>query len=185
MSSTDTALKALQREVPEDYVCEATLRYARPLQSKEHGELSALVFRVGSEWLALPTALIDEVAEARPRHSLPQRRSGALEGIVNVRGELLACVSLQRLLGIEAAPAPATPARGSRLLVLRQRHRRLACPVDEVASVLRYHERELQPPPATLDPTVAYTRALLPCPCGRAGLLDAERLLRALERSVA
>jgi chemotaxis-related protein WspD len=183
MNPTDTVRKALQREVPEDYVREATLRYARPLQSQEHGERWVLVFRVGPEWLALPTALIDEVAEARPRHSLPQRRSCALEGIVNVRGELLACVSIQRLLAIEAAPA--TAARGGRLLVLRQRHHRLACPVEMVYGVVRYHERELQPPPATLNAAVAYTQALLPCPCGSAGLLDAERLLRALERSLA
>src|SRR2546422_1979826 len=39
---------------------------------------------------------IAEVAERRVIHSLPHRRTGIVLGVVNVRGELLVCVSLGR-----------------------------------------------------------------------------------------
>jgi chemotaxis-related protein WspD len=173
----------LQRQVPEEYVNEATARYAEPRQAQERGTLSALVFRVGPEWLALPTALIDEVAGPCSPHSLPRRRSGALQGVVNVRGELLACVSLALLLGIGGVAA--SPVQSGRLLVLRQHQRRLACPVDEIDGIARYHKHELRRPPVTLDSARAYTQALLPRPQHSAGLLDDARLLRALEQSLA
>ena len=61
---------------------------------------SVVVFRVGSEWLALATSVFREVAALRTIHSLPQRRTGAVLGLANVRGELLICVSLGHLLGL-------------------------------------------------------------------------------------
>lgn len=65
---------------------------------------SALLFRINAEWLALPTPAFQEVAERRPVHSLPHRRQGIVLGLVNVRGELLICVSLGRLLGLAGSP---------------------------------------------------------------------------------
>ena len=55
----------------------------------------------------------DLVPGSRPNrliHSLPHRRQGIVLGLVNVRGELLICVSLARLLGI--VPDPHPPSRG-------------------------------------------------------------------------
>ena len=69
-----------------------------------HGA-SALVFRINAEWFALPTQAFQEVAEHRPVHSLPHRRHGTVLGLVNIRGELLICVSLGHLLGLERAPS--------------------------------------------------------------------------------
>jgi chemotaxis-related protein WspD len=174
-----------QRELPADYVREATLHVAAPLEGQALTTHAAMVLRIGEERLALPAALVDEVAEPRPHHSLPQRRSGALLGVVNVRGELVPCVSLALLLGIEVAGVP--EGRGTaRLLVLRDRHRRVAVPADEVQGLLRYRDDGLRPLPATLPGTLAHARALLPLDAGRhAALIDQERLLRALERSLA
>lgn len=181
VNSAQAVHQLLEREAPDDYLREASEHYAAPQAAKRGDERSALVFRIGPEWLALPTTLVDEAADPRARHSLPQRRSGAALSIVNVRGELLACVSLRALLGIEAAE-PAV--REARLLVLRQRQRRLACPVDQVDGILRYDPRALQPPPATLA-AGGFTRAMLQQAGRSVGLLDEEPLLRALERSLA
>src|SRR5438445_8021579 len=63
---------------------------------------SAVIFRIHSEWLALPTEAFQEVAERRRIHSLPHRRNGVVLGLVNIRGELLICVDLGRVLGIGA-----------------------------------------------------------------------------------
>ncbi len=71
---------------------------------------SLLVFRLGEEWLALTTRSLVEVAPLQPIHSLPHQRSRALLGVANVRGALVACLSLVELLGLE--PGAATTAGG-------------------------------------------------------------------------
>ena len=62
-----------------------------------------MVFRIGAEWIGLPTDVFQEVAEECIVHTLPHRRGGVLAGLVNVRGELLLCVALEILLGMEPA----------------------------------------------------------------------------------
>ncbi|WP_088145916.1 chemotaxis protein CheW, partial [Achromobacter denitrificans] len=87
--------------------------------TQERGDLSSLlVFRVQREWLALPTRALDEVAGMRRILGLPHRRDPAMLGVANVRGTLTVCVSLPRLLGLDAmAQARERPA-AARMLIL-------------------------------------------------------------------
>ena len=64
---------------------------------------SLLMFRLGEEWLGIATRCLVEVAPLQPIHSLPHQRSRALLGVANVRGALVACLSLVELLGLDAA----------------------------------------------------------------------------------
>lgn len=173
-----------QREIPEEDLRDATAKYGMPAQSRERARDSALVFRIGVEWLALPTVVFDEVTEPRTPHSLPMRRSGALLGVVNVRGQLLACVSLAVLLGIDV---PGTESRtDARLMVLRQPgQRRVACPADKVHGVWTYGATDLAGPPTALNQAeVRYTRALMSWQEQTVALLDHEPLLKAVEQSL-
>src|SRR5207342_2805701 len=99
--------------------------YAADKQAASRGTHSAFVFRVGNEWLAITTSVVDEVADLRAIHSLPHRRSGVVLGLANVRGELLVCVSLAQLLGVDDQPQELQPRERRmalrRLLVLRER----------------------------------------------------------------
>jgi len=141
----------LQRPVPRDYQHEWSAHLAQPKRCLRPVNLSVVVFRLGGEWLALDTRVFHEVAERRPVHSLPHRRQGAVLGLVNVRGELVLCVSLERLLDLPDAPPPETRRREHhRLLVLESGERRLAVPVDEVAGLHRCNRAELHEPPATV-----------------------------------
>ena len=84
--------------------------------------MAVLLFRLQAEWLALPAQVFQEVAERRPVHSLPHRRQGIVLGLVNVRGELLLCVSLARLLRRNDPSQPeARQAAYDRLLVANKR----------------------------------------------------------------
>ena len=74
---------------------------ASPERLPRGGEESILIFRVGGEWLGLQSALIKEIAEERQIHSLPHQRNAAVLGIVNIRGALVLCMSLTRLLNVE------------------------------------------------------------------------------------
>ena len=78
---------------------------------------SLLVFRLHREWLGLPTRALDEVGRASVL-PLPHRRDPAVLGVTNVRGTLTVCLSLARLLGLEAAgPEPRERAGAARMLI--------------------------------------------------------------------
>ena len=91
----------LDRDLPEDHLEEWSSHFARQKHGDDRATDCLLIFRIGFEWLALPPTLFQEVVDLRPIHSLPHRRSGSVLGLVNVRGELLVCVSLGHMLGVE------------------------------------------------------------------------------------
>jgi chemotaxis-related protein WspD len=183
-----TAARALlEREVATDYLSDRTRHFAQ--EAPEQVDLrSVFIFRVGAEWLALPTQIFEEVAELRSIHSLPHRRGGAVLGVANVRGELLVCVSLGRVLGLETGGAstrarqrPASP----RLLVIGNGGRRLAFPVEEVHGIHSVHAGELRDVPATVARAAAtHSTAVFAWRQHTVGLLDVQGLLHTLHRSL-
>lgn len=179
----------LRRELPVGYRADWAGHFARRQKVEDPGTESAMIFRVGTEWLALPASVFQEVAELGAIHSLPHRRSGLVLGLTNVRGELLICFSLANLLGGDEATQPKREKPGAdrcRLLVVQREGRRAAFPADEVHGIHRYHPKILQDVPATIAKAAAsYTRAMLPW-LGRAvGRLDEDVIFRALDRGVA
>jgi chemotaxis-related protein WspD len=150
------------------------------------GTVSVLVFRIGDEWLAVPTGAFRLVSELRVIHSLPHRRSRAVLGVVNVRGALTVCVSLVELLGLNAPAALSSDDRNrARLLVLAHQGESAVFPVDEVDGVHRFASDEARVVPATATRAgPAHTRALYPWRGTMVGLLDAGMLFATLNRSV-
>ena len=179
-------VQLLNRPLLPDYRDEWTRQFAGRKTKAAPGRISILVFRVAGEWLALPTQIFQEVAEHRRIHSIPHRRHGIVAGLVNVRGELLICVSLVRLLGLEpeARPQPQSTSY-DRLLVVTHRGTRLTFPVDEVHGVWRIRPDDLKEVPATVaraEPT--YTRGVWSWQGRSVGCLDEELLLSALNRGL-
>lgn len=178
----------LDRALPADHLERWTEHFAQPPVRHEAGLNAIVIFRIGREWLALPTAVFLEVAAERPVHSLPHRRNATVRGLVNVRGELLLCVSASSLLGIADTPAATEEASRKttrRLLVLSRDGQRLVLPVDEVGGTHRYHPRDLLPPPATVSrATATYTKAVLRWRDYTVGCLDDELLFYSLNRSI-
>lgn len=161
----------------------ATLADGGQASPSERGAaLACLVFRVGDEWLALPTAALGEVTAPCQIHSLPHRRDAAVLGLAAVRGNLLACLSLARLFDAGAGE----DAKGSRFLILGQGRAAIALPVAEVSGIARVPRPALQPLPATLARASArYTQALFLDQGRSVGLLDAALVRQALARSLA
>lgn len=179
----------LDRDIPAGYVDEWTAHVARPRQTAAPDTQSLLLFRLGAEWLGLPTRVFREVATQRPVHSLPHRRSAMLLGIVNIRGELLVCVSLTTALGIEPSaksPAGAKVSAYPRLLVAGIGAARFAFPVDEVHGILRHAPGDLRPLPGTVARAVAvHARAVLPWQAHSVGCLDEQLVFASLEKALA
>jgi chemotaxis-related protein WspD len=182
------AVAVLDRPAPNEYLAEWTRHFAKPKQAKEAEIHSAVIFRIGAEWLALATEVVSEVTNTRTIHSLPHRRSGVMIGLANVRGELVICASLAHVLGV--APAAAKQDKlhpqHARLLVIRRENVRIVCPVDEVHGIERFQSRELQEVPATIVKAMAsYSKAIVSWNNHSVGLLDEERLFSMLKRSLA
>ena len=183
--SHNGAVHLLDREPPADYLYEWTARIAAEKKIVETGTNSAVVFRVGVEWLALPTSVFQEVAENCTLHTIPNRRGGIVAGIVTIRGELLLCASLVKLLGLEQSSNGKYFLK-QRLLVAAREGNRVAFPVDEVHGVVRYNRRELNSVPATLAHAAAtYTIGLLAWQERTVGCLDDELLFYTLNKSFA
>ncbi|KNY08628.1 chemotaxis protein CheW [Achromobacter piechaudii] len=150
---------------------------------------SLLVFRLGREWLGLPTRALDEVAATRPILSLPHRRDPAVLGVTNVRGTLTVCVSLSRLLGLETGPASAEARErqgAARMLIFGTAGRAVVLPVDEVEGIHSADLDRLEPLPATVQGAgLKYSIGVQRCGGRSVGVLDETQLMQALERSLA
>jgi chemotaxis-related protein WspD len=182
------AVALLDRELTREGIERATVHVAEKKAIAELDTHSVVIFRLGAEWLGLPTAGFKEIASERVIHSLPHRRDGTLLGLANVRGELLVCVALDQVLGVDPlgeAKAPRKRAGLKRLLVLRRDGHNLACPVDEVHGVQRFSARELGGSPATVRGKAAtYTKGVLSWQGKSVGVLDLELLFYKLNRGL-
>jgi chemotaxis-related protein WspD len=161
----------------EDSAAEATP--AMPVQAE--ASQSLMLFRLGAEWFALPTLALDEIVARSPIHSLPHRRDPGLLGLVNVRGQLVVCVSAARLLlgGGDAGDA-------GWLMVARHAGGRFAFPVDEVAKTIQRAPGERRPVPATLALSASgFTRGVVEWRGHSVGWLDDRALLAAFDRCLA
>ncbi len=155
--------------------------------TQERGDLSSLlVFRVQREWLALPTRALDEVAGMRRILGLPHRRDPAILGVANVRGTLTVCVSLPRLLGLDAVAQARERPAAARMLILGGAGRAVVLPVDEVEGIHSVDLGRLEPLPATVEgASLKYSRGVARCGGRAVGVLDETLLMQALERSLA
>lgn len=173
--------RLFERPPPPECVDEWTDHLARPSADEAGNAAALVVFRVGGEWLGLDVQTMIEVAEPRVVHRIPHRRDRLLRGLVNIRGELQLCLSMQELLGIPT-DAP-TAARTGWLLVAESAGRRWALAVDEVAGVQRVPQSAVGNAPATVKGSLtAVTRGVFVDGDRRIGCLDAARLFETIAR---
>ncbi len=188
---TDTVAHPADRPLDDATLDESTAHYARPRLTEEVTFASLFVFRLGAEWLGLPTSLLVSVASPPPVHSLPHRRGSAVAGLVNVGGDLVVHVSLAGFLGIdpgEAAPASeiGVTRAARRLVVLGDDRGRLATTVDEVWGVHHHDPAQFRSAPPTLTRAPAsFTFAMLDVDGRIVACLDPVRVMDALSVAIA
>lgn len=189
------ARQLLDRDISPGYMQEgaATLAQIKTnTNTKKHNTTSIVIFRIGEEWLGLPTHLFQEVVQFRNVHSIPHRRGKILRGLVNIRGELQLCVSLGQLLDIKKGEIQGINiARGiyERMIVIAKDGMRYVFPVGEVRGIRRYSDNDLLAPPATVTHGAKdYLSGLVSWKEGgeerHIGCLDEALLFPALERGI-
>jgi purine-binding chemotaxis protein CheW len=102
-----------------------------------------VVFRLGDEEFGLPVEAVDEVARLPERITRVPRTPAFLEGIVNLRGEVLPVVDQRRRFDMP----PSEAGEGRRLLVVRTQRHRAGLIVDGVLGVLPVARDAVEPAP--------------------------------------
>jgi chemotaxis-related protein WspD len=177
----------LQRAVGDGYQREWAEHFRQPLESGAQHDRSSLVFRIGDEWLALPTSMFVLVAPHALPHRLPHRSARGLAGIVNVGGKLYPCVALADLLGISAAQTSPRTDRHTfaRLLLVQWEQQSYALPVADLHGIVRHASAAVQAPAATINKGLQrYLTGVIEHDGMMIGCLDAELLGHQFARSL-
>ena len=109
-------------------------------------------------------------------------------GVVNVHGELLVCVGLNRVLGLtDVSDVKGETSRSvqKRLLVVRREDMRAVFLVDEMSGIHHIDPKALKDPPSTVSKATAYSKKVLRWRDHSVGLLDDQLLFYTLKRSLA
>lgn len=181
----DAGKKLLEREAPDQYREEWTENLRQHKDQDQQTLRSAFVFRLGAEWFALPTEVLNEVTEIRGIHRIPHNSSRILRGLVNIRGELHLCVSLGYLFGLEKGVPKGSDRRQvhERIVVIERERERYVFPVSEVSAIHRFGDDQVTEAPATIaNKSGTFLSGIVRIGARNAGLLDPALLFQALGR---
>jgi chemotaxis-related protein WspD len=150
---SEAAQRTMQLPVEPAYRAFWAGQLRQPQDVRAAGDATAMVFRIGVEWLALPTSMVLVVAPLAPVHRLPHRNKPGLLGVANVGGRLAPAIALAPLLGIDERDAPVITGRHvfARLLVASVAGHSCALPVAELRGIVRYASALLAEPAATVE----------------------------------
>jgi purine-binding chemotaxis protein CheW len=141
-----------------------------------------LVFRLGDDEFGLPIDAVDEVARVPDQITRLPRTPKFLEGVVNLRGEVLPVVDQRRRFDM-----PALDERSARrLVVVRTEHHKAGLIVDSVSEVLRCPVDKIEPAPNLSNEPVKLVHGVVNLEqAGRIVLLlDPAELLTRAERGL-
>jgi purine-binding chemotaxis protein CheW len=100
-------------------------------------------FRVGDEEYVIDIRRIREIVQPLTVTQVP-RAPEWMEGVANLRGEVVPVLDVRRRLGLEPRP----PTRRTKFLVVHVAGRVIALVVDGVSEVVRIPRSAIGPPPA-------------------------------------
>lgn len=178
-SYSDAARDIMRRPVSGQYRVEWAAHFALADDDSRATNESAVVFRIGHEWLALPTRVFVTIAEATSAHRLPHRNDRGLLGVVNVSGKLYPCMALSELMSIDVTQPYVQSGRHAypRLIVVQTGRQAVAFPVHDVHGIVHYRSDEVLVPPSTVARNLAhYLAGVLGIGDKQAGYLDAKLL---------
>jgi purine-binding chemotaxis protein CheW len=156
--------------------------HAEPVAPLAHHELTFLVFRLGDDEFGLPIDTVVEVARVPDQITRLPKTPKFLEGVVNLRGEILPVIDQRRRFDMP----PLAKADGRRLIVIRTERHRAGVIVDGVSGVLRSSPSAVDPAPELTDDTSRLVRGLINLPAASriVLLLDPTELLTRAEQGL-
>ena len=105
-------------------------------------EEQLVTFNLGSEEFGVNIMMVQEIIRIPPITRVPKAPS-YVEGVINLRGNVIPVVSLRSRFGMERAEDTEL----SRIIVLQVQTKVFGIRVDGVTEVLRLAEEAIEPPP--------------------------------------
>ncbi len=151
-------------------------------RESDKDKLRFLVFRLDDSEFALPIDAVDEVARVPDQITRLPKTPKFLEGVVNLRGEVLPVVDQRRRFEMP----PTTADANRRLVVVRSDRHRAGLIVDGVSEVLRCSPDTIQPSPDLTGEALGLVHSVINLEAsGRIVLLlDPSELLTRTERGL-
>ena len=125
--------------------------------TKTEQELRFLVFRLNDDEFALPIDDVDEVARVPDQITRLPKTPIFLEGVINLRGEVLPVIDQRRRFDMPPSPVLA----GKRLIVVRTERHRAGLIVDSVSEVLRCAPDKIKPSPDLTGDALGLVRSVI------------------------
>ncbi len=107
------------------------------------GVRQVIGFRIDREFYGVPIEAVHEIVRLPAITPVPEALAG-IEGIMNLRGRIVAVLDMRRRLRLPVA----TRSARSRVLVVEVEGQRLGLLVDEASEVVKVPEGAIDPPPA-------------------------------------
>ena len=144
--------------------------------------VQVLVFRLGDDEFGLPIAVVDEVARVPPQITRLPKTPSFLEGVTNLRGEVLPVIDQRRRFDMP----PLAERQGRRLIVIRTDAHRAGLIVDSVSEVLRCAADQILPAPELTGDATRLVRGVLNLEADHrlVLMLDPDELLSRAERGL-
>ena len=145
-------------------------------------ELTFVVFRLADDEFGLPIDSVVEVARVPDQIARLPKTPKFLEGVVNLRGQVLPVIDQRRRFDMPAVES----GEGRRLIVVKTERHRAGIIVDGVSDVLRSSASAIEPAPDLTDDTSRLVRGVINLTsCNRIVLLlDPMELLTRAERGL-
>lgn len=155
---------------------------SRPAATHVSGTTGVLLFRLDNECLAIPARLLRRTTAYTRPLPIPNRSTGILRGLCNIRGELVLCADLRRLLGLpahdNAETSGDTGADARRMVVIGPAGASWVFEVDALIGVERIDPQSLRLPPMTVEHALgACVAGLTEIAGAGVSVLDGERVL--------
>jgi purine-binding chemotaxis protein CheW len=145
---------------------------AAPTASPQQDDLQFLVFRLGKDEFGLPIEFVDEVGEVPDKITRLPKTPKFLEGVVNLRGDVLPVVDQRRRFDMPVHD----DADRRRLVVVRTERHRAGLIVDGVSDVLRVPAGSVEPAPDLTEEIARLVRGVI-------NLEKAQRMVLVLDPS--
>ncbi len=121
-------------------------------QTKERvKEIQLVVFQVQGEEFGSPIHSVLEISRMLDITRIPEA-SGTIEGVVNLRGQVITVIDTARQLGFKRqTPLPKT----GKIMIVEMQNEKMGLIVDEVPEVIRIPETEIEMVPELIQTKIS------------------------------
>lgn len=118
------------------------------------GSRQYATFMVDDLFFGVEVVQVQEVLRYQEMTPVP-RADRVIEGLINLRGQIVTAVDMRRRLGLPEREAGRTPMN----VVVRKEDGAVSLLVDEIGDVIEVRGEDFEPPPETIDPKARETLA--------------------------